>query len=543
MPVRSSVSDLHSVIPQDMPILLRYFLAAISGAILSLSFTGLYWPIFSWFCIGILMISIFGAAPKISFACGFLHAVAFVLFSVPWFAMVLYLHGGVSRAGGWAVLLLIAAAWGILSGSFALLLRQLSCRNITIGFVAAPFVWVAFEFIRGSLPEIGFPWNLLGYPASGNAALVQMASVTGIYGLSFMVAAFNSLWAWSLTNTAVSLWRRSAIFGLVTSVLLSVLFLGPRMVPAPSAYHLARGIQLNFPEVDSYETNWFSTHVEDMREIERLSLARIGNQPDLLIWPETPAPFSYQNSDFTNWADDVVIRFKHPFLAGVVEWRIPNDARSLDHERNLVPYNSAVLLDANAQRRFSYDKVHLVPFGEYEPFPLIHQVVKNVSTEVGGFEKGNHYSIGEFPGGYKFGTFICYEAIFGGEVRKFAAGGAQLFINISNDGWFGRSSAADQHLLMARVRAVENRRWLLRVTNNGYTVSVDPYGRVFRPIGPDVRGAVDLPYDFRSDTTTYTRYGDWFAWLCVIVSVILLTLSSAQSKYGEMLKTGDTNDS
>jgi apolipoprotein N-acyltransferase len=158
-------------------------------------------------------------------------------------------------------------------------------------------------------------------------------------------------------------------------------------------------------------------------------------------------------------------------------------------------------------------------------------VVKTVSTEVGGFEKGKRYSVGQLSDGYKFGTFICYEAIFGGEVRKFAAGGAQLFINISNDGWFGRSSAADQHLLMARVRAVENRRWLLRVTNNGYTVSVDPYGRIFRPIGPDVRGGVNLPYDFRSDKTIYTGYGDWFAWLCIIVSVILLTISWKQNKY------------
>ena len=529
MPDRSSVPHLSFF--QVMPMLLRFFLAAISGAILSLSYTGLYWPIFSWFCVGVLILSIIGATPKISFACGFLHAIAFVLLSVPWFATVLYLHGGVSPAGAWALLLLIAGAWGILTGSFALLVQQLSRHKITTAFVAAPSLWVAFEFIRGRLPEIGFPWNLLGYPASGNAALVQVTSVTGMYGLSFLVAAFNSLWAWSFTGTVVSIQRRFAIFALTAFALLCVSFIGPRMVPEASVHHVARGIQLNFPEVDSYDANWFSTHEKDMHEIEQLSLAQTGSQPDLLIWPETPAPFSYQNSDFTRWADDVAIRFKHPFLAGVVEWKTPDEARSSGEPRKLVPYNSAVLIDAHGQRKFSYDKVHLVPFGEYEPFPLIHQVVKNVSTEVGGFEKGSRYLIGEISDGYKFGTFICYEAIFGGEVRKFAAGGAELFINISNDGWFGRSSAADQHLVMARVRAVENRRWLLRVTNNGYTVSVDPYGRVFRPIGPDVRGAVDLPYDFRTETTIYTRYGDWFAWLCIIVSVILLANSWKQSKY------------
>ena len=130
--------------------------------------------------------------------------------------------------------------------------------------------------------------------------------------------------------------------------------------------------------------------------------------------------------------------------------------------------------------------------------------------------------MGQLPGGFKFGTFICYEAIYPGEVRRFAANGAHLYINISNDGWFGRSAAPEQHLRMARVRAVENRRWLIRVTNNGYTVAVDPYGRIIKTIPADVRGAVDLPYDFRTDETLYTRFGDWFAWLCVTVSVILV---------------------
>ena len=153
---------------------------------------------------------------------------------------------------------------------------------------------------------------------------------------------------------------------------------------------------------------------------------------------------------------------------------------------------------------------------------MIHRVVTSVSTEVGGFQKGHSYSVGELPGGHKFGVFICYEAIYPDEVRRFAARGAQLLINISNDGWFGKSAAAEQHLRMARVRAAENRRWLLRITNSGITASVDPYGRIYTPMPRDVRGAADLPYDFKSDETLYTRFGDWFAWLCVAVSVILV---------------------
>ena len=118
--------------------------------------------------------------------------------------------------------------------------------------------------------------------------------------------------------------------------------------------------------------------------------------------------------------------------------------------------------------------------------------------------------------------FICYESIFPDQVRRFTAGGADLLINISNDGWFGRSSAPAQHVMMARVRAVENRRWLLRDTNNGFTVSVDPYGRTVAELPTDIRGELDAPYDFRTGLTPYARFGDWFAWFCVITSIAML---------------------
>jgi apolipoprotein N-acyltransferase len=174
--------------------------------------------------------------------------------------------------------------------------------------------------------------------------------------------------------------------------------------------------------------------------------------------------------------------------------------------------------------------MHLVPFGEYEPFPLIHQVVNSVSEEVGGFRKGTERSVGKFPNDATFSVFICYEAIYANEVRQFVNRGAQLLINISNDGWFGTSDAAEQHLRMVRVRAVENRRWIVRDTNSGITASIDPYGNVYRVMKRDVRDSADLPYDFRTDKTIYTRSGDWFAWMCVGVSAILFILTLRKAK-------------
>jgi len=500
----------------------RLVIGAVSGAVLSFSYTGLYLSIYSWFCVGVLFFALLGARPPVAFGCGFLHGLFFVLTSVPWIATVLSVHGGLSVAGGWGILLLIAMAWGILTGSFAFLVQRLSDRSIPLASIGAPFLWVTFEFVREHLPEISFPWNLLGYPAAANLGLLQLTSVTGIYGVSFVVAGFNAVLVWASAAETVSVKRRMMSAAIVTAVLLIVIFAGPRLVPQAQAHHFARAVQLNFPESPEYPSDWFQVHAGELEEIERISLAPSPDKPDLLVWPEAPAPFSFQDSQFAKIASTLVIRFGHPFLAGAIEWKEPVETENKAPHANLVPYNSALLFDAQGQRVFVYDKVHLVPFGEYEPFPLIHRVVTSVSGEVGGFRKGKNFAVGRLPGGNTFGVFICYEAIYPGEVRRFAANGAQLFINISNDGWFGRSAAPEQHLRMARVRAVENRRWIIRSTNNGYTVSVDPYGRILDPLPPDVRAAAELPYDFRTGETIYTRFGDWFAWLCVLVSVILV---------------------
>ena len=503
---------------------LRQLIGAASGAALSLSFTGLYFSIYSWICVGVLLLAILGARRHVAFECGFLHGLLFTLTSVPWIATVLTVHGGLPVWGGWGVLLLIAGAWGLLIGAFALAVHQLSRKSVELACFGAPFLWVVFEFVRAHLPEISFPWNLLGYPAAGNPGLLQITAITGIYGLSFLAVGINALLAWAAASTKLGWKKRAAIAGAAVAILLIAMFVGPRLVPQAEAKHYARAVQPDFPEAEEYPTDWFQKNAAEMKELEKLSLTPSEQKPDLVVWPEAPAPFSFQDSQFATIASNLAIHAGHPFLAGVIEWKKPVDPSDKVPRGGVAPYNSAMLVDPQGQRVFVYDKVHLVPFGEYEPFPLIHQVVTSVSEEVGGFHKGNKYVVGRLPNGYKFGVFICYEAIYPNEVRRFTAGGAQLLINISNDGWFGRSAAAQQHLHMVRVRAVENRRWIVRCTNNGYTVSVDPYGRIFESLPPDVRSATDLPYDFRTDTTTYVRFGDWFAWMCVIVSAILLVI-------------------
>ena len=529
MPERARRFWLSSDPTQGYAAWFRLVVSGIAGAGLALSFTWLYFPLYVWVSVGILLMMALKARPGVAFLCGHVHALAFVLTSVPWIAEVLAVHGGMPQAAGWGVLLLIASLWGMLTGGFAWTVNRIARTNADLACVAAPFLWVTFEFARAHLPEISFPWNLLGYSAAQNLALSQLSTVTGIYGLSFFVAAFNALLAWADAAKTKTLAARFGPIAASLFVLLLISYVGQRAVPTSHPNHWARSVQPNFPEVESYPTDWFQQHAADMDELEQLSLAPSGHPTDLIVWPEAPAPFSWQENQFAKRASSLAIRAGHPFLAGVVEWK--SEMLSSGHMVQ-APYNSAVLVDPQGQKIFTYDKRHLVPFGEYEPFPLIHRVVQSVSSEVGGFHKGQDASIGQLPGGYKFGVYICYEAIYPGEVREFAAKGANLLINISNDGWFGTSAAAEQHLRMARVRAVENRRWVLRVTNSGLTASIDPYGRIDQPIPRDVRGAVDLPYGFRTDETIYTRFGDWFAWLCVMVSVILLGNTFLNGPFG-----------
>lgn len=513
-----------ALLPPETPAAVRLLLAALSGAILSFSFHFSHSSFYSWFCLALLLFSLLHARARVAFFCGFFHGLIFVVTCVPWVAEVLAVHGGMSVAAGWGVLLLIATVWGCSIGLFAWMVQRLSLQGIGWAIAGAPFLWISTEVLRAYLPEISFPWGLLGYPAAGNPAVVQLTTITGIYGVSFLIAAFNSLLIWILIAPADAKRTRLAIFAAALALLLAVQFFGPNFVPHADAHHVARVVQPNFPENEQYTGDWYIEHKADLTQLEQLSLRTLpGSQkPDLLIWPEAPAPFSFQDPRFGPYISRVAAEFQHPVVVGVIDWKPILESGGSVPRTGLVPYNSAALVNSLGQKTFLYDKIHLVPFGEYEPFPLIHQVVTSVSEEVGGFRKGKDRSVGKFPNGNTFSIFICYEAIYAGEIRQFANNGAQLLINVSNDGWFGKSEAAEQHIRMARVRAVENRRWLLRDTNSGITASIDPYGNVQRVMQRDARDSADLPYDFRTDKTIYTRFGDWFAWLCVGISAILV---------------------
>jgi apolipoprotein N-acyltransferase len=490
----------------------RVLLALASGAALALSFPNYNLSLLAWVAIGLLVLASWRARPPVAPVYGFLHALVFYPICLTWIDVVVRQYGNVEFWTAAGLLLLIGIAGGIICAVFSWGVALASRRSAAFACALAPCLWVALEFARAHLPIIAFPWNLAGYAASGSLALVQLTAVTGIYGLSFVVAAYGSLLAYAILSGRQRAWKALL---LSTGVLIFVAVGGRYFVPTAEPRFVAHLVQTNFAQSYEYPPNWMQMHTADLDELERISVDSATKMPGLIVWPEVPAPFSLQDAAFGDRASRIARDSGNDFLVGVEDWK-------KDAAANWIASNSAVLLAPTGQRVFTYDKMRLVPFGEYVPLRNYLTFAGKLTADIGDFTPGTDYRVGDLPGG-KFGAFICYEAIFPDRVRRFTLGGAELLINMSNDGWFGRSSAPAQHLMMARVRAVENRRWLLRDTNNGFTVDVDPYGRIVAELPTDVRGQLDAPYDFRSGLTPYARFGDWFAWLCFASSVVLLS--------------------
>jgi apolipoprotein N-acyltransferase len=499
----------------------RMLLALASGAALAIAYPLPHISILGWIAPAILIFVVLGEKLRFALLLGWLQGAAYYGLSVPWFYAVMRQYGPLPVLQAGAVFALVVLVTSSFHALFAMGVAWCSGFGVGRACLAAPFFWVTMEFAFMHLPDIGFPWNLLGYVAAGNLAFVQLTAIAGIFGLSFLVACYNALAAWAIAQAIERNLRGARIWVGATAALLIVAAAGPRLVPRASADHVAHLVQTNFPVSMSYPANWMQTHAAEMDQLERISVDNAQKNPGLVVWPEVPAPFSLQDGEFQARAARIAREAGHGFLLGVVDWKpLPG--------RGIGGYNSAVLLGPDGAVDFIYDKIHLVPFSEYVPWRRWLLFARDLTGIIGDFQRGSQYKVGKLAGG-PFSVYICYEAIFPNEVRRFTLAGAQVFINISDDGWFGGSGAPEQHLAMARVRAVENRRWLLRDTNNGVTVSVDPYGRTVAQLPADIRGELDAPYGFRADQTFYARWGDWLPWLCMIAALMLLLLGARDS--------------
>jgi apolipoprotein N-acyltransferase len=495
----------------------RVLLALASGLALALSLPEYNFSLLAWVAVGLLVLASAGARPIEAPLYGLLFGLVFYPVSLPWIDSVIHQYGGVGRWTAAGILILLGLGGGAIHSVFSWGIALASKRSMALACALAPFLWVALEFGVTRVPDTGFPWNLAGYAASASLGLVQLTSVTGIFGLSFLIAGYGSLVAYAVLVRQQRIWRLTLV---VTAVLILIAVIGPHLVPSAAPDHVAHLVQTNFPQLDHYPEDWLQVHAGELDQLERISVDAAKKTPGPVIWPEVPAPLSLQDPAFAARAARIGRESGGDFLVGVIDWKQSSQGEWLAS-------NSAALLDASGRRIFTYDKVHLVPFGEYVPMRRWIKFAGRLTVDISDFTPGSVHSVGKFSSG-SFGVFICYEAIFPVEIRQFAKNGADLLINISNDGWFGHSAAPAQHLMMARVRAVESRRWLLRDTNNGITASIDPYGRIVARLAPDIRGELDAPFANRSGLTFYARFGDWFAWLCVLASVASIAFAAAR---------------
>jgi len=440
--------------------------------------------------------------PKQRFLLGYAAGAVFWGSMCYWIQFVMAVHGGLGNIGGFGVFLLFCLTPSVNMAVFAMLAGVVIHKWYAGPAIAG--LWVAAERIP---TPFGFMWLKLGDAGVDMGIPMRLAPITGVYGISFMFALMAA------AITAVMLRRGHREMAWV--LLLPALYLLPALPDAERPAESAVTLQPNLDE----EKEWHATEVEDMqRRLGYLSLqnAMAGGEtrPQVILWPEVPAPLYYDSdAHFRDQMNSLARVTRAPILFGTV-------ARTSKGE----PLNSAQMVNAAGEMAGRYDKVLLVPFGEYVPAPF--GFANKISTEIGNFQPGEKLTTFSVDG-HSMGAFICYESAFPHFVRRFQT---DVLINLSNDGYFGHSAAREQHLGLVRMRASENARWIVRSTNNGITAVVDPAGRITQRFMEFSETVGRVGYAYRKDLTLYSRYGDWFAWLCLCISAVALFASQIPNR-------------
>jgi apolipoprotein N-acyltransferase len=443
---------------------------------------------------------------------------------------------GVSAAGGFGILFLFSAGLGVYFGLFGLILAFLrrASGGVVVPLIAAPFLWTALEFLAAHLTSV--PWDQLGYSQVDNLLLTRLAPLAGTYGISFVLVAINALLAAALLADSVHTRVRIAVGAVLLIALLQLgSFISAR--PSPTSNYAV----LLQPNLDVGADNvwpgavwdehaaWMMEQslrtcspafagmpAQDAAAMPALTSAPSTSQssnvckqntppPGVVVWPEAQSPLFSDDPRTIALLHSIATTAHAPVVAGM-----------LGRDRKGI-YNSAVFTAPDGTILGRYDKIHLVPYGEYIPYRNLFFFAHKLTAQLADLQRGTERKVFRADG-HTFGLFICYESVFASEIRPFALHGAEVFVNVSDDGWYGDSGAPWQHLNMARMRAIENHRWILLDTNNGITTAIDPKGRVTWSAPRNVETSLVVRYGYERDTTFYTRHGDVFAWLCGIIS-------------------------
>ena len=527
--------------------------AALSACLLELPFPlagplPIWRTVFAWFGLVPLLCAILSKSTtthprpvRRGFLLGYLCGFLWYMGNCYWVRDTLAKYGDLPAIVPVLLLIGYSLVLGLYFGLFGLgvaLVRQ-ATGSTRLALAAAPVFWAALELAAARITSV--PWDQLGYSQVDNTLVNQLAPWTGVYGISFLVVAVNALIAGGLVIDRCPprpFLHGPKPWGIAGVVLMTVGTIGVFFAPPrPAATATAVLVQ---PNLDVAANNAWSGAGEWDRHIAEFTKlageqcktyiagipqtdASIGEivcppyptHPDLIVWPESPAPFDETDPKFQLALSAIARVEQAPIVVGNIGWDFDAPTQQWNY------YNSALIVAADGNKVGRYDKVHLVPFGEYIPFQNLLTFAHKLTGRVSKFTRGVGPKVFRLNG-HRYGVFICYESVFADEIRGFAQLGAEVLVNISDDGWYGDTSAPWQHLNMMRMRAIENRRWILRDTNNGVTAVIDPYGVVRQSIPRHQAGALPAQFAFRDDVTFYTAHGDIFAWLCALLGLGLV---------------------
>jgi apolipoprotein N-acyltransferase len=467
---------------------------AVSGLLLVLSLPKPDLHLLAWIALVPLLAALARATSwRQAAGAGYVAGLVYFAGTCYWIRETMVLYGGLGAVAAGSVGILFVAAFALYFAAFGAGVRFFMRAGTGSGLVAAPFVWVGLEFLRTCFPFGGFPWMLSGYALAPYTGFLQVASWTGIYGLSFAATGVSSLVVMAIAAGD----RRWLVPG-------AAIVAGAWFLPAPGPVESGAAVNVRIVQANLvFDQEWRPPDgarvLEELAQLSAMGPAAPG-EIRLLVWPESAGPFYLEEDEhFRSRMQSIAKENAAHFIFGYV---------GSTGERAA---NSAAVVSPAGEVVSRYDKIHLVPFGEYVPLRNALSFAEHLLNGVGNFAAGAEYTVSTLDG-HPASTAICFESIFPGLVREFVRRGSELIVVITNDGWFGESSAPYQHLRMAVVRAVENRRYVVRSANTGISAVIDPYGRIEGRTPLNLRTALEGTAGFRSELTFYTRYGDVFAW-------------------------------
>ncbi len=299
----------------------RLLLALVSGVALAMAFPSFNIPLLGWIAPAVLIVAVLGERPLFAFLLGLLQGAAYYGLSLPWFYTVMRRYGPLPVIQAGAVFALVIVITSLWHAAFAAAVAWLGKASPDRACLAAPFLWVCMEFGLMHMPAIGFPWDLLGYVAAGNPVFVQLTAITGIFGLSLVVAAYNALAAWVVLQMSLRKQAGMPAWIGVNAVLILIAVVGPRFIPPAPSDRVAHLVQTNFPVALNYPSDWMQAHAAEMDQLEAISIGAAQKIPGIVVWPEVPAPFSLQDRAFLTRAQSIARGAGSGFLVGVVDWK------------------------------------------------------------------------------------------------------------------------------------------------------------------------------------------------------------------------------